>query len=144
MKDSNANVRSGYNYSATGGDPNTSGRVGAPAYTFQNVYDIDGFPNYVDADGDGYPENRAAGGQVLRRLSVGFRTGNHTGTSVPITAEGPGSFLFTGYMDQTDIPFKIAVSLSGDTAEGDAFVNNVLLNSRYPFTYGKCKGVCLY
>ncbi len=47
-------------------------------------------------------------------------------------------------MDQTDIPFKIAVSLTGDTVEGDAFIKNVLLNPKYPFTYGKCKGNCLY
>ena len=38
----------------------------------------------------------------------GFRTGDHTGSSVPVTAEGPGAFLFTGYMDQTDIFFKMA------------------------------------
>jgi hypothetical protein len=79
--------------------------------------------------------NSSQPGQTLRRLAVAFRTGDHTGSSVPVTAEGPGSFLFTGYMDQTDIFFKMAISLSGDTTEGDKFVNEVL--KRYPATVGK-------
>jgi alkaline phosphatase len=40
------------------------------------------------------------------------RTGDHTGSSVPITAEGSGAFLFTGYYDQTNIFFKMAKVLS--------------------------------
>jgi alkaline phosphatase len=74
---------------------------------------------------------------MLRRLAVGFRTGDHTGSSVPVTAEGPGAFLFTGYMDQTDLFFKIATSLTGDTEQGDRLVNEVLRDSRYPKTFGK-------
>jgi len=54
-----------------------------------------------------------------------------------VTAEGPGAFLFTGYMDQTDIFFKMATSLTGDTADGDKFIDTVLTNSRYPKTPGK-------
>jgi len=96
-----------------------------------------GFPAYSLDSKTGYPTNAAAAGQVLRRLAVGFRTGDHTGSSVPVTAEGPGAFLFTGYMDQTDIFFKMATSLSGDTADGDKFVDTVLTNSRYPKTPGK-------
>lgn len=136
FNDSYTNVRSSYGYFSPGNDPNSTGVEGAPAKTYQRVY-ADGFPDYIDADGDGYPENRAANGKGRKRLSVGFRTGNHTGSSVPVTAEGPGAFLFTGYMDQTDLMFKMAVSLSGDTAEGDAFVNKVLLNPKYPTTFGK-------
>ncbi len=45
---------------------------------------------------------------------------------------------------QTDIPFKIAASLTGDTAEGDAFIKNVLLNPKYLFTYEKCQDTCLF
>jgi hypothetical protein len=37
---------------------------------------------------------------------------NHTGSSVPITAEVSGAFLFTGYYDQTNIFFKMAKALS--------------------------------
>ena len=96
-----------------------------------------GFPAYSLYGSTGYPSNSAAPGQILRRLAVGFRTGDHAGTSVPVTAEGPGAFLFTGYMDQTDIFFKIATSLSGDTADGDKFVDTVLTDSRYPKTPGK-------
>jgi len=96
-----------------------------------------GFPGYSLDRNTGYPTNTAASGQMLRRVAVGFRTGDHTGTSVPVTAEGPGAFLFTGYMDQTDIFFKMATSLTGDTADGDKFVDTVLTDSRYPKTPGK-------
>jgi alkaline phosphatase len=96
-----------------------------------------GFPGYTLDPKTGYPTNSAPAGQTLRRLAVGFRTGDHTGTSVPITAEGPGAFLFTGYMDQTDIFFKMATALTGDTVEGDKFVDTILTNGRYPKTPGK-------
>jgi alkaline phosphatase len=49
------------------------------------------------------PRKWEASGKGRKRLAVGFRNGGHGGTSVPITAEGPGALLFTGYMDQTDI-----------------------------------------
>src|SRR5262249_20570548 len=95
-----------------------------------------GFPAYSVDSKTGYPVNSASSG-VLRRLAVRFRTRDHTGSSLPVTAEGPGAFLFTGYMDQSDIFFKMATALSGDTAEGDKFVDTVLTNSRYPKTPGK-------
>jgi alkaline phosphatase len=96
-----------------------------------------GTPAYPMDSRTGYPANVAAQGQTIRRLAVGFRTGDHTGSSVPVTAEGPGALLFTGYMDQTDIFFKMAVALSGVTAEADKFLNEVLNSSRYPKTIGK-------
>jgi alkaline phosphatase len=96
-----------------------------------------GFPAYGLNAATGYPTNSAATGQVMRRLAVGFRTGDHTGSSVPVSAEGPGAFLFTGYMDQSDIFFKMAASLTGDTADGDKFVDSVLTDTRYPKTQGK-------
>jgi alkaline phosphatase len=71
-----------------------------------------GMPDYQDADGDGYPENREVNGKGRKRIAVGFRTGGHAGSSVPITAEGPGAALFMGYMDQTDIFFRSAQALS--------------------------------
>jgi alkaline phosphatase len=74
-----------------------------------------GFPDYVDADGDGYPEN-----SNRLKLAVGFRTGDHQATSVPITAEGPGALLFTGYFDQTDLFYKMARALGSDTRPLDA------------------------
>jgi alkaline phosphatase len=81
----------------------------------------------------GYPTNS---GEGVRRLAVGFRTGDHTGSSVPVTAEGPGAFLFMGYMDQTDIFFKMAAAISMDTTEGDKFIDS-LTNPKYPQTVGK-------
>jgi hypothetical protein len=93
-----------------------------------------GSPAYPLDPKTGYPVNAGAG---LRRLAVGFRTGDHTGSSVPVTAEGPGAFLFTGYLDQSDIFFKMAAAISMDTTEGDKFVDTVLGNARYPKTFGK-------
>jgi len=78
--------------------------------------DRTGFPDYLVSDGAGYPENREINGKGRKRLVVGFRTGGHAGTSVPITAEGPGAWLFTGYLDQTDIFFRSAQALSEDTS----------------------------
>lgn len=77
-----------------------------------------GFPDYQDANGDGYPENRN-----LLRIKVGYRTGDHTGSSVPITGEGPGAFLFTGYYDQTDIFFKMARVFSSNTRPLDRLLD---------------------
>lgn len=77
--------------------------------------EVSGFPDYADANGDGYPENTNQ-----YRISVGYRTGGHTGSSVPVTAEGLGALLFTGYYDQTDIFFKMARVLSSDTGAADA------------------------
>ena len=115
-------------------DGHTNLRAASP---FEPVPSLGGFPDYQDANGDGYPENHELNGKGKTRLAVGFRTVNHLGTSVPTTAEGPGAWLFTGYMDQTDIAFKIAISLSGDTTDGDALLQKVLSNDRYPKTYGK-------
>jgi alkaline phosphatase len=76
-----------------------------------------GFPDYEDANGDGYPENTNR-----YRLAVGYRTGDHTGSSVPITADGPGALLFTGYFDQTEIFFRMAGVLTSNTSALDAAV----------------------
>lgn len=38
---------------------------------------------------------------------IHWSTGGHTATNVPIYAYGPGSFLFEGVMENTDIPHKI-------------------------------------
>lgn len=69
---------------------------------------------YADVNNDGYPENANR-----FQIAIGFRTGNHTGSSVPITAEGPGALLFVGYFDQTDIFFKMAKVLSSNTQQLD-------------------------
>lgn len=107
----------------SGGDPASgtySTYFGSPAYK-------------LDAR-TGYPVNSGAG---IRRLSVGFRTGDHTGSSVPVTAEGPGAFLFNGYMDQTDIFFKMAAALSNDTSDIDKMLDLMITGNKYPKTVGK-------
>lgn len=91
-----------------------------------------GSPAYKLDSRTGYPVNAGTG---LRRLSVGFRTGDHTGSSVPVTAEGPGALFFTGYMDQSDIFFKMALTLSTDTTDADKLVD--LMNGKNVKTFGK-------
>jgi alkaline phosphatase len=146
--DAYTNARAGLPYiNNSVGAENNRGRTGTPL-TFaptsvaadpaaSTVSTYFGSPAYPMDAKTGYPVNTAPPGTTLRRLSVGFRTGDHTGSSVPVTAEGTGAFLFTGYMDQTDIFFKMAHALTGDTLEGDEFVEKVLLNKKYPQSIGK-------
>lgn len=82
----------------------------------------------------GYPVNSGDG---VRRLAVGFRTGDHTGSSVPVTAEGPGALYFTGYMDESDIFFKMAASISTDTTDIDKIVETLATGTKNPRTFGK-------
>jgi alkaline phosphatase len=136
FQDSAANVRSSYPLLSSS-DPNATGKATGPEFgPFQNPITESNFPNYVDS-GNGYPDNVNSGTTGNIRIAVGYRSGNHAGSSVPVTAEGPGAFLFTGYMDQSDIMFKAAVALGGDTTAGDEFVEKVLLNPMYPQTPGK-------
>lgn len=122
------------NNGGTAGQPSsftgTSSASDPAASTYSTYF---GSPAYRMDAATGYPVNTGAG---LRRLSVGFRTGDHTGSSVPVTAEGPGALLFTGYMHQTDIFFKMAAALSTDTSEADKLVD-LLKSSRFPQTVGK-------
>jgi alkaline phosphatase len=104
----------------------------APATSTYSTYF--GLPAYALDAATGYPVNSGAN---LRRLAVGFRTGDHTGSSVPVTAEGPGALLFTGYMDQTDIFFKIAAALSTDTSELDKALDTLTKSGKFPATIGK-------
>jgi alkaline phosphatase len=101
------NVRSNIVYPPVASPPSANSRAAYPG-------ESEGFPDYTDANGDGYPENTNR-----FRLTVGYRTNAHTGTSVPLTAEGAGALLFTGYYDQTDLFFKMATVLSQDTTTLD-------------------------
>jgi alkaline phosphatase len=101
------NVRSNTPYPATAALPP------APAGG-SNPGESSGFPDYEDANGDRYPEN-----SNRFKIAIGYRTGNHTGSSVPITAEGTGALLFLGYFDQTDVFFKMARVLSSNTKQLD-------------------------
>jgi len=131
-KDVSTNVRQLMPYGSAG-----SGRTGPPAENHIDAYGAEGFPDYIDADGDGYPENREAAGKGRRRLAVGFRTGSHTFESLPLSAEGPGALLFTGYFDQTEVPLKIAAAIAHDTADMDAIVDKLIYTSSFPRTPGK-------
>ncbi len=122
---------------APGSYTSTDINAGFPASAANNQSTYFGFPAYPLDTKTGYPTNSApSNDKPLRRLSVAFRTGDHTGSSVPVTAEGPGAFLFTGYMDESDIFFKIAAAL-GDTADADKLLETILGNANYPRTIGK-------
>jgi alkaline phosphatase len=143
--DAYSNARAGLPFiNASTGSSNNSGTAGMPgsfarvnsatdpaASTYSTYF---GSPAYRLDSRTGYPVNEGPG---LRRLAVGFRTGDHTGSSVPVSAEGPGAFLFTGYMDQSDIFFKMAATLSTDTSDGDRLVDLILNNKSLPRTVGK-------
>jgi alkaline phosphatase len=143
--DSYSNARAGLPFiNSSTNAANNSGRSGMPgsfaptrsatdpaSSTYSTYF---GSPAYKQDARTGYPVNSGAG---LRRLAVGFRTGDHTASSVPVTAEGPGAYMFTGYMDQTDLFFKMAAALSNDTSAGDRFVQEVLLHPSNPKTIGK-------
>jgi len=104
----------------------------APETSTYSTYS--GFTSYKVDPIKGYPVNSGTG---IRRLAVGFRTGDHTGSSVPVTAEGPGALLFTGYFDQSDIFFKMAASLSTDTTDMDKALQVIVDNTKLPKTFGK-------
>ncbi len=90
--------------------PNGSRPGGSTIGVENRVGETSGFPDYQDANNDRYPENTNR-----IRLKVGYRTGDHTGSSVPVTAEGAGALLFYGYYDQTDLFFKMAKVLTINT-----------------------------
>lgn len=123
------------NNSGAAGQPGTfkpSSPADNPASSTYSTYA--GVPAYKLDAKTGYPVNAGTG---TRRLAVGYRTGDHTGSSVPVTAEGPGALLFTGYMDQTDLFFKMATVLSTDTSDVDKLLDTLTGDSRFPTSIGK-------
>ncbi|MBI4892765.1 MAG: alkaline phosphatase [Acidobacteria bacterium] len=131
FKDATANIRMQLPYASFGG------KNGPPAETVVDAYSVMGFPDYIDADGDGYPENREVDGKGRIRLAAGFRTGSHTAATLPLSAEGPGALLFTGVMDQTEVMLKIGAAIGSETAELDAAMRKMVNNPAYPKMIGK-------
>ena len=141
--DSFSNVRAGVPFiNDQTGSSNNGGQKGMPgsfapvapngADKPESTYSTySGFTAYTLDLVTGYPKNSGPG---IRRLTVGYRTGDHTGSSVPVTAEGPGALMFTGYMDETDIFFKMAAAISTDTSAMDAALDVL---QKLPKTYGK-------
>ena len=52
-------------------------------------------------------ESKEAVKELNNKANVGWTTTSHTGTAVPVYATGPGSRLFSGRMDNTEIPKRI-------------------------------------
>lgn len=130
-KDISHNTRAMAPYGSAGG------KTGPPTENNIDVYGYLGFPDYIDEDGDGYPENRESKGKGNVRLAFGFRTGSHVGISLPLMAEGPGALLFTGTFDQTEVPLKIAAALANDTADLDRALSRLVYSLEFPRTPGK-------
>ena len=123
------------NNGGVAGMPGTFAAVNSAANPASSTYSTYfGSTAYPMDTKTGYPTNSGTG---LRRLAVGFRTGDHTGSSVPVSAEGPGAYLFTGYMDQSDIFFKMAAALSTDTTDGDRLIDLLQNSKALPRTVGK-------
>jgi alkaline phosphatase len=146
--DSYSNARAGLPFiNGSTGSSNNSGSGGMPG-TFavtssandpaSNTYSTYfGSPAYFRDTRSGYPTNKSPDGGMVRRLAVGFRTGDHTGSSVPVSAEGPGALLFLGYMDQSDIMFKMAAAIGSDTSTIDKALEDLLNSNLMPKTPGK-------
>jgi alkaline phosphatase len=58
------------------------------------------------------PLNRDAAGGFLITGQVPGSTAVHTASDIPVSATGPGSFRFTGVMDNTDVFFKVMQAVS--------------------------------
>lgn len=52
------------------------------------------------------------GGLMVFRDNVNWSSGNHSGSPVPVLACGAGAGAFTGVMDNTDIPKRLAAATS--------------------------------
>ena len=140
--DSFSNVRAAIPFINDSTGSSNNGGAKGPAGTFAPVNPgqdkpdstystYSGFTAYTLDPVTGYPNNSGPG---IRRITVGYRTGDHTGSSVPVTAEGPGALMFTGYMDETDLFFKMAAAISTDTSALDAALDAL---QKLPKTYGK-------
>lgn len=143
--DSYSNVRAGTPFiNDQTGSSNNTGTRGMPG-TFPQASPANtpetstystyaGFTAYRLDPATGFPVNSGDG---IRRLAVGYRTGDHTGSSVPVTAEGPGALMFTGYLDETDIFFRIASVMSNDTSAIDAALDSMMNSTKLPKMYAK-------
>jgi len=56
---------------------------------------------------------------------------------LPLSAEGPGALLFTGYFDQTEVPLKMAAAVAHDTSDLDAALDKLIYTAAFPRTPGK-------
>ncbi|MDP3437498.1 MAG: alkaline phosphatase, partial [Bacteroidales bacterium] len=52
-------------------------------------------------------QSKEAVKELNNKANVGWTTTSHTGTAVPVYSTGPGSRLFSGRMDNTEIPIRI-------------------------------------
>ena len=57
-------------------------------------------------------------GSQMDSLNIGFTTGYHTASLVPVFAYGPGSELFHGVLDNTDIYMKMKALFGFPAAAG--------------------------
>lgn len=56
-------------------------------------------------------EEKEKADEIAKEARIGWTTSSHTGANVPVYAIGAGSELFSGRMDNTDIPKKICEAM---------------------------------
>ncbi len=56
-------------------------------------------------------EEREHMNEISHEAHIGWTTGDHSGANVPVFAIGAGSTLFSGRMDNTEIPMKICEAM---------------------------------
>ncbi|QZT37607.1 alkaline phosphatase [Halosquirtibacter xylanolyticus] len=64
---------------------------------------------YYQLYGSYEPISVTAGHILAQKAGIGWTTFSHTATPIPVRAIGPGSSLFEGYFDNTDLPKNIEV-----------------------------------
>ena len=56
-------------------------------------------------------DNTPAYAELNKKANIGWATSSHSGVAVPIFTMGAGSRLFSGRMDNTDIPKRLMTIL---------------------------------
>lgn len=78
----------------------------------KGVYDRTFGQKNIQLEKDLYAENEKLANEAVKILDsvamVGWTSGGHSAGVVPVFAIGAGSQLFSGKLDNTDIPKKIA------------------------------------
>jgi alkaline phosphatase len=97
-----------------------AGHANDPAYLIREQLSFDRALAQALAFADQHPgtlivvtADHETGGLVINggakgAVEISWASESHSGTPVPIFAYGPGAYLFTGFMDNTEIPVKMS------------------------------------
>ncbi|HBG54255.1 MAG TPA: alkaline phosphatase [Rikenellaceae bacterium] len=87
----------------------TLGREGGYSIYFDQLAEQNASKDMLLQTGDKEMTDQVA--EMNNRARIGWTTSSHTGIPVPVYAMGAGSGLFSGRMDNTDIPKKICQAM---------------------------------